>query len=150
MVQIQPAPAISSDGFPTNHDDDRPRSLKPVYFDDFIFDSSEELNKCTSEVISSKLDDFWHLLYENQHYSIVEWMIGTGCSTMLTQSSLANRWLHQAQKSHMVMNGFSTASSEEADLTGTLHAYVLNVASSSPGAITRNSDSPQPLKGVRQ
>ena len=146
MVQIQPAPAISSDGVPANHD--RPRSLQPVYFDDLIYDSRGELNKCTSAVLSSMLDDYWHLLSENQNYSIIEWMIDTGCSTMLEQSSLANQWLHHAQKSHMVMNGFSTASSEEADLTGTLHAYVLNVASSSPGAITRNPESPQPLTGV--
>ena len=148
MVQVQPALGMLSEGFQTDHEHDRSGSLKPVYFDDLIYDTCGELNKCTSTVLSSTLSDFWHLLSENENYSIVEWMVDTGCSTMLAQSSLVNRWLHQAQKSHMVMNGFSTTSTEEADLTGNLHAYVLNVVSSSPGAITRKHDSSRTMKGV--
>ena len=125
----------------------QPSSLQPAYFDDMIRDSRGEINQCTAEILTTTLDKYWKLVTETEKYAIIEWMIDTGCSTVVAHSTF-NRWLQNRKKSNMVMNGFSTASSEQADMAGDFCSYVLNITSSSPDAILRDPGSPKVVKGV--
>ena len=117
-------------------------------FDDLVFASDGSVNQCTPALIATTLQSYWQGLANTKTYSIIEWMVDTGCATIVAQSGIANKWLQDKKKSNMVMSGFSTASTEAADLTGSLHCFVLCVAPSSPMAITSNDTDSLPNCGV--
>ena len=68
-------------------------------------------------------------------------MVDTGCGTIVAHSSQADRWLQNSRKSTLVMNGFSTSSSETAEIVGDLPAYVLNIVSPHTPNIDIDDDS---------
>jgi hypothetical protein len=55
-------------------------------FDDMIRDSAGNVNQCTDEIIAATIDKFWELLSETDQYTIIEWMVDTGCGTIVAHS----------------------------------------------------------------
>ena len=112
-----------------------------------IRDSAGNVNQCTDEIIAATIDKFWELLSETDQYTIIEWMVDTGCGTIVAHSSQADRWLQNSRKSTLVMNGFSTSSSETAEIVGDLPAYVLNIVSPHTPNVDLDDDSSRIANG---